>query len=126
MKTEKKDIGNRSDIGKLVSVFYRALLNDSLLAPSFAGMDIEKHLPVIVNFWAAILLDEGGYTGNAFEKHLRLELSEKHFEKWLGHFDATVDELFVGEKAELAKQRAHSLGFIFQHKLKGMGKLGPV
>ena len=125
MKTDKrKDIECRADIELLVSEFYRKALSDSLLAPAFSGLDIEAHLPVMYDFWASLLLSEQGYTGSPFDKHLRLNLNPQMFERWLFLFDQTTDTLFEGERAALAKQRAHSIAFIFQTKLESMGKLG--
>jgi hemoglobin len=120
----KKDILTRADIEQLVSAFYRKVLSDNLLAPAFAELDIDSHLPVMYDFWASLLLKEQGYTGNPFDKHLRLSLSKEMFEHWLFLFDQTVDAFFEGEKASLAKERAHSIAFIFQSKLESMGKLG--
>ena len=37
--------------------------------------------------------------------------------RWLQLFTSTVDELFEGEKAELAKQRAMSIATVMQLKL---------
>ncbi len=120
----KKEISSRGDVELLVSAFYEKVLKDELLAPAFAGLDIQKHLPVMYGFWSSILLDGYGYTGSPFDKHLRLDLSEAMFERWLLIFEKTVHEYFEGEKAEQAIQRARSIAWIFQSKLREMGKLG--
>jgi hemoglobin len=120
----KKEIITRSDVELLVSSFYNKVLKDELLSPSFAGLDMQKHLPVMYGFWSSILLDEQGYSGSPFDKHLHLHLSEALFARWILLFETTVNDLFVGEKAELAIQRAKSIAWIFQSKLKEMGKLG--
>jgi hemoglobin len=119
----RKDINSRADIEQLVSSFYRKVLLDPLLKPQFEGLDLEAHLPVMYDFWSSLLLNEHAYTGNAFEKHLRLHLSEAHFKRWLTLFEETLDQLFAGEKTELARQRGNSIAFIFQSKLKGMGRM---
>jgi hemoglobin len=63
----------------------------------------------------------GNYNGNPMETHSRLNnlypLRAKHFQQWTGLFIQTVDELFTGEKAELAKQRAVSISTIMQIKI---------
>jgi len=41
----------------------------------------------------------------------------EHFQKWLLLFTETVDQLFEGEKAELAKQRATSIATVMQIKM---------
>jgi len=50
--------------------------------------------------------------------HRVARLTKKHFTRWLQLFTATVDELFEGEKAELAKQRALSIATVMQLKLE--------
>jgi hemoglobin len=47
------------------------------------------------------------------KEHLTPEL----FQIWLGHFYATVDELFKGEKAEKIKTQALSIATIMQIKI---------
>jgi hemoglobin len=120
----KKVIATRPDVELLVSSFYEKVLKDELLAPSFAGLEMQKHLPVMYGFWSSILLDEQGYSGSPFDRHIQLNLSEALFDRWILLFEGTVNELFEGEKAELAVQRAKSIAWIFQSKLKEMGKLG--
>ena len=67
-------------------------------------------MPRITSFWETILLDARSYGGGAFRPHLELNLKARlkrgHFERWLALWDATVDELFEGERAELAKAHA--------------------
>ncbi len=111
-----KDIENRSDIERLVNTFYKDLLEIEGMKPVFAGLDFETHVPRIVHFWSFVLLDEQGYTTNVFDKHLRLPIHLHQFDEWLTTFTATVDKLFSGEKAEMAKQRATVLSYTFKSK----------
>ena len=112
------DIQNQNDIEFLVKTFYARAAADPLLAPHFANIDWEHHYPRMIAFWAFILLDETGFQGNVFDSHKDLRIDATHFAQWLLHFHATIDELFVGEKATLAKQRADSIAAIFQHKIE--------
>jgi hemoglobin len=114
-----RDIEKFEDIEQLVSSFYHKLLEDTVTREKFLHLDIQSHLPKIVNFWAFILLDKPGYAGNVFDKHLSLNLEPIHFEHWLKHWITTVNNLFVGPKAELAVQRAMLLNYTFQSKLYG-------
>lgn len=41
-----------------------------------------------------------------------------HFERWLWH--ATVDDLFAGERAELAKNHANRVAIAFHGRLQAM------
>ena len=115
---EKKDITTYADVEFLLRSFYAKLLKDELLSPHFANIDLEEHMPRIIAFWAFILIDQEGYKGNVFDKHRHLDIGEAHFTRWVQLFSETVDELFAGEKAKLAKQRAQLLGYTFQHKMK--------
>ncbi|MBC7426149.1 MAG: group III truncated hemoglobin [Bacteroidia bacterium] len=113
-----KEIENEEDVALLVKTFYGSVVNDPLLKPHFEGIDWEAHLPRMTAFWDFILLDKAGFTGNVFDKHANLNIGAPHFTAWLKIFFETVDSLFIGEKAEMAKQRAESIGMIFQHKMK--------
>jgi hemoglobin len=114
---DRVDISTQDHVNQLVSVFYDKVLRDDLLSPHFAGIDLEHHLPRIAAFWALILIDREGYKGNVFDKHVHLDINNTHFDRWVKLFTETVDELFVGEKAELAKQRAILLQYTFVSKL---------
>src|SRR4051794_6418147 len=87
-----------------------------------AHLDLEAHVPVISNFWETILLGTLAYRGGAFrphaELHMRVPLRAGHFERWLVLWRATVDELFAGERAELAKAHAVRVARAFHARLQ--------
>lgn len=118
----KQDIRNRADIDLMVRTFYDSLLENESIKPVFDNLNFEAHIPHIVSFWAFVLLDEEGYKTNVFDKHINLPIKEEHFEIWLHHFENTINELFEGEKAELAKLRAQTIAFTFKEKFRQMGK----
>ena len=113
-----KAILYNEDIHHLVESFYTKVLKDDELKPFFKDLDFETHLPKMVHFWSFVLLDEPGYTTNVVEKHLNMPLESAHFKRWLQLFNETIDELFEGEKVELAKQRAAVIGWTIESKLK--------
>lgn len=123
----KRDIETRSDVVDLVNVFYGKVRPDKTIGFFFSTVkqvDWEKHLPVMVDFWQNIIFHTGGYTGNPMRIHMNLHgqspMKKEHFERWLQLFVATVDELFEGEKAEQAKQRALSIATVMQSKIAQM------
>ena len=125
----KQDISIRKDIDTLVKLFYDKLLQDDLLKPVFEKMvlpNLEEHLKTIADFWDSILLDANNYRGNVTEKHFEVDkqfpLSKIEFDRWLLHWNATIDDLFIGEKADMAKQRAQSIADIMQYKLEFVNK----
>lgn len=112
------DIQSEEDVAFLVRTFYGRVLKDELLAPHFAHIDFEEHFPRMIAFWSFILLDKAGYKGNVFDKHVNLQISEEHFDRWIKHFTGVVHDFFEGEKADLAKQRAEVLKYTFLSKMK--------
>ncbi|MCW3075787.1 MAG: hypothetical protein JWO32_396 [Bacteroidetes bacterium] len=111
-----RDITTTEDIELLIRKFYESLLSIEEMRPPFEGMDFEKHIPHIVDFWSFVLLDKEGYKTNVFDKHINLPIKPHMFDVWLKSFTETVDALFTGEKAEMAKQRATSLAYTFKSK----------
>ena len=117
-----KDIQNKDDIKVLVDAFYTKVNQDDLLSPIFnkiAKVNWDAHLPRMYQFWASLLLDANEYRGQPFDKHAEHSdhIHAMHFDRWILLFNQTIDELFEGEKAKLAKTRAQSIGAIFQYKL---------
>jgi hemoglobin len=120
----KTDIRNREDLLKLVTSFYDKLLKDNSINYLFtevAKIDLTHHLDVLVDFWDNILFQKDTYRKNAMQPHLNLHqkspLQKQHFDLWLKYFNNTVDELFEGEKAFLAKERALSIATVMQIKI---------
>ncbi|OSZ79506.1 hypothetical protein CAP35_15030 [Chitinophagaceae bacterium IBVUCB1] len=107
------DIQNLQDIQQLVDSFYDTVKKDVIIGHIFhriIGDDWSKHLPIMYSFWNTVLLGEAGYTGNPVRKHIALDkqirLEEVHYTRWLQLWTATVDDLYAGEIAERAKERA--------------------
>jgi len=115
------DIQTEADIQTLVDRFYAKVNADPLLAPIFnevARVHWEHHLPQLYDFWSGLLLGTARYRGRPFPKHLPLPIDSSHFQRWLTLFSTTVDELFTGPVAELAKFRAHNIGQVFESRLR--------
>lgn len=119
----KTDIKNRADIEKLVNVFYGKVKEDAAISYFFNEVtqtNWESHLPKMCDFFENILLSSGNYDGNPMvaheELHKKSEVKENHFQHWNAMFDATVDELFKGAKAEEIKQRAANIAVAMMHK----------
>ena len=118
----KTDIKNRSDIEKLVTIFYRKVNEDAAINYFFnnvAKVNWEIHLPKMCDFFENILFSSGNYNGNPMQVHQELhkksEVRAAHFQHWNALFDATVDELFEGAKAEEIKQRATNIAAAMMH-----------
>jgi hemoglobin len=120
----KNDISSRQDIEQLIIQFYDKVKPDPSIGFIFTDVvkiDWAHHIPVIVDFWEGILLDNPVYQKNAMEVHYHLNnkmpLEKIHFKTWLNLFISTVDDLFEGKKAALAKSRAKSIAAVMQFKM---------
>ena len=128
MPAVRPDISNRIDITRLCSEFYERAFADELLGPVFvdvAKLDLDEHLPTIVDFWETVLLGARSYRGGAFAPHARLHmqvpLTRRHFDRWLAIWFATIDRLFAGEVADDAKFRAQRVADAFHARLEQPG-----
>jgi hemoglobin len=115
-----KDIENRTDIINLMNAFYSKALIDETIGYIFtdvAKLDLEHHLPIIVDFWEMILFGAVNfqlkYGRSPMQRHIELNQKEplvsEHFDTWLKLFYSTADEMFSGEKADTAKFRAKAI-----------------
>ncbi len=118
------DIKDRADIQKFVDHFYEKVLTDEKIGFIFnevAQINLEHHMPVMYDFWETTLFHNNIYRGNPMQVHLDLhtksKLKKEHFDRWLQLFMETIDNLFEGEKAELAKTRALSIATVMQIKI---------
>ncbi len=121
----RADIETREDCERLVRAFYERAFADPVIGWLFvdvAKLDLEAHVPVITSFWETILLGARSYSGGAFrphaELHMQAPLRAGHFLRWLALWHATVDELFEGERAELAKEHADRVANAFHGRLQ--------
>jgi len=121
------DIETRVDIDLLMRVFYeRALADDTIgyIFSDVAKLDLEHHLPIIGDFWEAMLFRTGDYTprgatpnGVHRQLHLKSAFKPIHFFRWLEMFVSCVDGEFAGPRAEFIKMRAHAIANRFQENL---------
>ena len=127
VSTDLHDIETRADCERLVRAFYNKALVDPIIGWIFvdvAKLDVEAHVPQIASFWETILLGAHSYAGGAFAPHAALHMQTPlrggHFERWLWLWSGTVDELFAGERAELAKSHAQRVARAFHSRLDQM------
>ncbi len=122
---EVHDIRGRDDIAELVTEFYTRAFQDPVLGPIFidvAKMDLEAHTPIMCDFWETVLFQAGKYGRNAFNVHLDLHrkepLTPMHFQRWLDMWESTVDDLFVGPKANQARVQAGRIAGSISRRLE--------
>ena len=118
----KRDIENREDIDRLVAEFYAKVMTDDVIGYIFtdvARIDLQKHLPVVADFWDMVVFRNVNfvekYGRTPMQKHVELDeksaLEPEHFQRWMMHFQETVDSLFAGPRASMVLERAESVLF---------------
>ncbi len=128
---EKKELKNRDDVRLLVDTFYGKVRKDKVLGPIFNTIitDWESHLTLLTDFWETQLFLKRKYYGNPVTAHQEVDdkmdhtITSEHFGLWLNLWFATIDELFDGDTAWIAKNRAQKMSTmlfmqIYQHRPK--------
>lgn len=116
----KSDIISRVEIERLVDTFYGNVRKDDLLAPIFEELiqdRWEEHLEKMYRFWQTVVLDEHTYHGAPFPPHARMPIDSMHFQRWIGLFEKTLDDLFEGERADKAKWQGRRMAQLFESKI---------
>lgn len=114
-----KEIENRADVYLLVSTFYNKIKKDDFIGPIFLKIipdnEWESHLQKLTDFWETNLFFVRKFKGNPMKAHKDVDaqfnhsISQEHFGRWLQLWFNTVDELFHGNKATEAKERARNI-----------------
>ncbi len=125
----KKEIQNREDVQLLVETFYVKIRKDIVLGPIFNGIisDWQRHLTLLADFWETQLFLKRKYYGNPVTAHLEVDIklnhtiNSAHFGLWLNLWFETIEELFEGETAWIARNRAQKMSTmlfmqIFHHR----------
>ncbi len=120
-----KDITTREDVNTLVRTFYGKVRQDELLGPIFNSVidDWEAHFELLTDFWETNLFFRKKYKGNPLQKHVDVDeahdgvINEMHFGVWLNLWYQTLDTLFEGEVAQIAKNRARNMGTFIHLKV---------
>ena len=123
----RTDLAGRAEIELLVNTFYDKVRRDDVLGFIFndvARTDWAAHLPKMYDFWETVIFRSGGYSGNPLAAHARLvpltKMGRAQFDRWLALFKATVDELFVGSKAEHIKNAADDMANVIHARINGV------
>ena len=112
-----KDIESYEDCILMIEKFYDKLLIDPEISHYFVHLDLKTHIPRVADFWAFILVDKAGYSGNMMAAHAKLPLKESDFKQWLNLFQETVQENFYGEKSQLAVERSKLIAWTMTSKM---------
>jgi len=106
--------------------FYDRMMVDPVIGYIFthyAKLDLQSHIPIIADFWETVLFQKPVYKRGpkAMEVHFELsrkvQLRKQHFTRWLYLFHQTIDELFSGTNAALAKERSVSIANLMKNRM---------
>ncbi|HEY5722583.1 MAG TPA: group III truncated hemoglobin [Allosphingosinicella sp.] len=107
----------------LVDTFYARVREDDLIGPVFndAIHDWPGHLGKLQSFWSSVMLTSGRYKGRPLPAHVEHgdRISPASFERWLGLWRETSEELFEPGPAAALQDKAEriaeslSLGIAF-------------
>ena len=97
-----KEIESREDLELLLAEFYKIAPFDAEIGHHFNGVDLENHLPVIVDFWEKILFSE-------FQKMVTGELNTETDENSLGKLKIFAGVLEFPARVKCASLSWHTL-----------------
>lgn len=127
----KHDIQNREDVFLLVSSFYSKVRANKEIGHFFNETieDWPAHLEKLTDFWETNLFMVSKFRGNPMRAHKEVDqnfdhsIEQRHFGEWLNMWFQTIDELFEGDRASIAKNRARNMaGNIFLNMYQSRGK----
>lgn len=113
----KQDIQNREDVSTLVHTFYARVRENEEIGYFFNETieDWPHHLEKLTDFWESNLFMVSKFRGNPAVAHRGVDqkfdqrISQEHFGEWLNMWFQTIDELFEGDRANIAKNRARNM-----------------
>ena len=104
---------DRPFIDALIREFYGKVRADMRLGPIFSavvGNHWEPHLEKMTDFWCAVILKDGSYSGRPVPAHLKLkQVVPEDFDIWLGLFRQTVFDRCEPEVARVFMDRAERI-----------------
>ena len=108
----KARIESEFEIEMLIDTFYEKVLEHEELSYFFseAVMNWEFHKQMFIKYWSKQILFTDSYEGSPLNRHIEVDhrfgrsFTKYHFEEWTRLWVETIDILFEGDKAELAKE----------------------
>lgn len=120
----KPDVTTRTQLEAMLAHFYTLALKDDEIGFFFTRvvpLDMEKHLPVITDFWESVVLGTRGYSKNVMALHQHIHqlsaIRKEHLDRWVSLFTQTIHYHFEGPNATLMAQRATSIATLMNGKL---------
>lgn len=110
-----KDISTNDDVKLLVDTFYSRARENNSIGPIFEQFihNWDAHHVKLYQFWRTVILRQAAYRAKPVQMHFKMALTREHFDIWLEIWTATVDDLFEGKNAEVAKYRGSRMADSF-------------
>ena len=118
------DIKTTQDIQLLVDTFYDKVKTSEIgfFFNDVVNVNWEKHLPKMYIFWESVLFATTKFDGNPMGAHFpineKVAMEKHHFNTWLKLWKETINELFSGEMAESAKNKAENIANLMSYKME--------
>ena len=95
---------------QVIRAVYERVRKDDALGPLFNEVigDWNEHLDRLGDFWSSVMLTSGRYKGNPIAMHLlhAAAITPDMFDRWLGLWAATTDELLPDQVATAMQAKA--------------------
>ncbi len=89
-------LGGIESIRSVTEAFYQRVLADELLAPLFAGADMNRQAGMLAQFLAAAFGGPVAYSGRDLRTaHAGMPLSDEHFNRVVGHIANVLRDVGV-------------------------------
>ena len=110
-----KDISTNDDVKLLVDTFYSRAQQNDFIGPIFERLikNWDEHHVKLYQFWRTVILKQAAYRAKPVQMHFKMGLTQAHFDCWLVIWKGTVDDLFEGENANIAKYRGEKMSEAF-------------
>jgi hemoglobin len=98
-------------ISALVAGFYSKARRDPVIGPLFENAvdDWDAHLGKLCDFWSSVMLTSSRYKGNPMAAHLKHPIEPEFFDRWLGLWHETTEEIFAPEDAARFSLKAENI-----------------
>jgi hemoglobin len=122
---DKRSLSSQEDVSLLIDSFYEKVLKHPELSYYFSEAihNWPFHKDRFMKYWSKQILFEETYEGTPLHQHVAVDqrfdrgFKKEHFDEWTRVWIETVDELFEGPKAELAKESAANMAKNIYHKM---------
>ncbi len=126
--TQAQEIEARGIIEKgfadAIDHFYAAVRQDDVIGPIFAAVvhDWDSHKQTMVDFWSRVVLGTERYNGMPLPPHVKLDLTDDHFTRWLELWSAACNACMPEPLAEHVIERSSNMSSHWSAALKSVAQ----